>query len=158
MQQEETKQTGNQKILLACTTDGYVNHWNIASGKLSHSIHIEGNAFKCCDYSTDGLKFVAAGTDRNVYLFDEYRRQLETTMHSNGLKLEGPASHLLSVKGVPSDSNLFLTGGWDRTIRIYDVRAGKPVGIIMGPNIHGDTIDMNGDEILVGNYSNKAPL
>ena len=41
-----------------------------------------------------------------------------------------------------------ISGGWDRLMKIYDTRIGKPVAQIGGPLISGDCIDINGDEIL----------
>jgi len=51
-----------------------------------------------------------------------------------------------------------LTGGWDRIMKIYDTRVGRPVGEILGPSISGDAIDVQGDEILAGSNRHKEPL
>lgn len=53
---------------------------------------------------------------------------------------------------------MVLSGGWDRIMKIYDTRVGKPVAQILGPCVAGDCIDIAGDEILAGTNSHKDPL
>lgn len=49
-----------------------------------------------------------------------------------------------------------VSGSWDRSLRIYDLRTSKPVGVIGGPLVSGnDAIDISGDQILVSSYRSK---
>ena len=79
-------------------------------------------------------------------------------MKSNGLKLSGHQSRVFCTRFLPEDPNVVITGGWDRMMKIYDTRIGKPVGQILGANVSGDSIDVQGDQILAGNYSHTNPL
>jgi hypothetical protein len=51
-----------------------------------------------------------------------------------------------------------LSGGWDRTIQIYDLRIGRTIGSIFGPNISGDSMDVYDDMIIAGSNRNKEIL
>lgn len=33
--------------------------------------------------------------------------------------------------------NLFLTAGWDMNVHVWDIRAGKSVGGLIGPRVAG---------------------
>lgn len=60
------------------------------------------------------------------------------------------------MKASPVDFNLVVSGSWDRSLRIYDLRTAKPVGVIGGPLVSGnDAIDISGDQILVSSYRSK---
>lgn len=49
-------------------------------------------------------------------------------MDMNGIKMLGHTSRVFCTKFHPKEPNLVLTGGWDRIIKIYDVRCRQPVG------------------------------
>jgi len=117
----------SKKTLLSVCCDGIVNHWDCHRGQLQHCLKVEGNSFFACDFACDGLKFTVAGADCNVYLYDEERRELVATMNSNGVKLPGHVSRIFCTKFLPDDPNVVISGGWDRTMKVYDTRIGKPV-------------------------------
>jgi WD40 repeat protein len=120
---------------------------------LTHTLKIEDNPLSCCDFTADGRHFLAAGYDRNVYLYDENTRQLKSKMGENSFKIPGHQNRIFCVKAVPDDYNLVVSGSWDRSLRIYDLRISKPVAMIGGPLISGsDAIDISGDQILVASY------
>ena len=50
---------------------------------------------------------------------------------------------------------MLISGGWDRTIQIYDIREGRTVGSIYGPQISGDALDIYDDMIITGSNRNK---
>ena len=55
----------------------------------------------------------------------------------------------------PEDPNLFVTGGWDASIKLYDVRQNGAIASLMtSGSICGDSIDMYEDMIVTG--SNKS--
>ena len=56
------------------------------------------------------------------------------------------------MKFDPSDSNLLLSGGWDKSVMIWDVRTNKPVRRIEGPSVCGDAIDLNCGTVVTGSY------
>lgn len=79
-------------------------------------------------------------------------------MHSAGLRLGGHSQRVFVVKFVPGSENVFLSGGWDNRVLIYDTRVQKPVGTI--PNILscGECLDIKDDVIVAASYRNKDNL
>lgn len=104
-----------------------INHWNALTGKLQHSARQEENSLFACDYSCDGFKYTVAGKDMVIYLYDEVTRQLVCPMVSNGIKLMGHTNRVFCTKFLPEDPNVVITGGWDRIMKLYDTRIGRPV-------------------------------
>lgn len=51
-----------------------------------------------------------------------------------------------------------MSGGWDCTIFIWDVRQTKPVNSFFGPCISGDSIDYKNNLILTGSYRERGAL
>ena len=70
----------------------------------------------------------------------------------------GHSLRIFSAKFVKDEENLLITGGWDKTIKIWDVRSGDVVRNICGPFVCGDSIDMHDGYILSGSYSDTQQL
>ena len=104
--------------------------------------------------------FATAGKDRVVRIYDEHTRELTQEMGKD--RLLGDAGHgnrVFSLKFVPTDENLLVTGGWDNTIQIWDSRTGGNIRSIFGPHICGDSVDVSKDGILLtGSYRPRDPL
>ena len=64
------------------------------------------------------------------------------------MKFPGHKNRIKALKCHPDDSNLVITAGLDRQVKIYDVRKEGPVCSFFGPEIHGDSIDVFGDTIV----------
>jgi WD40 repeat protein len=57
-----------------------------------------------------------------------------------------------------SMSNLLISGGLDQRVILYDLRAKKFVGTIVGPYIMGDSLDIRGNIIMTGSYNSKYKI
>ncbi len=60
------------------------------------------------------------------------------------------------MKGLKSDNNLFFSGGWDGSVRLWDVRI--PDGSVRkfgGPMVSADSLDLKNNVLLAGNYATK---
>ena len=68
-----------------------------------------------------------AGSDKAIYLYDELTRRLVCRMADNGIRLQGHTNRVFCTKFFPEDANMLITGGWDRIMKIYDTRVGRPV-------------------------------
>eukprot|EP00741_Cyanophora_paradoxa_P017922 tig00021036_g17306.t1 len=179
-----TAQSKTKNVLLATGADGTVKHWHITSGKCLHTITEEDNQVYALDYRYDGLKFITAGQDFKVRLYDEATKTLVQELaggygkarpgHSNrvfSLKPPPPPlprpSHLGAPipQFVPNNEHLFISGGWDNTIqntqtgpRVWDMRVDYAVRSIFGAHICGDAVDVQGDEVLTGSWRPKDQL
>ena len=54
--------------------------------------------------------------------------------------------------------NILLSGGWDRTIQIWDTRAKEAIGSIYGPEICGEGIDFRDNVLLTGSWRDHDQL
>ena len=60
-------------------------------------------------------------------------------------------NRIFCLKWHPDDENIFLSGGWDKTVFFWDIRSKVSVKKAYGYYIGGRAIDINGNEILLGN-------
>eukprot|EP00826_Nyctotherus_ovalis_P064278 TRINITY_DN9424_c0_g2_i17.p1 TRINITY_DN9424_c0_g2~~TRINITY_DN9424_c0_g2_i17.p1 ORF type:complete len:203 (-),score=64.82 TRINITY_DN9424_c0_g2_i17:145-753(-) len=97
------------------------------------------------------------GKDYNVKIYDDSTKSLMSVLRAAGTTNEGHSNRVFSVK-FTEDPNVLLSGGWDNAIFIWDLREKKSVGLLYGPHICGDSIDLRGDSVLTGSYSNKDVL
>jgi WD40 repeat protein len=75
------------------------------------------------------------------------------------LKNDGHKNKIFCVKTLNEDSNIIVSGGWDRMLKIFDIRTKGPVGSMLGPLICGsDAIDVQGDQILAGSHFGSSQL
>lgn len=65
---------------------------------------------------------------------------------------KGHTNRVFSIRFLPDNPNIFLSGGWDQTVHIWDIREQKHVGSFFGPSVSGDSIDYSNGLVLVGSY------
>ena len=57
------------------------------------------------------------------------------------------------------DANIFFSGGWDKTVFVWDIRTKTAISKIFGVYMGGNAIDINkNQEVLLGNNTNEMPL
>ena len=131
-----------------------MKHWHATSGKCLHSRNDNPeNHLYCLDYNSEGTLLAVAGRDQHVRIYDETTKSLLISMKERG-ELPGHSNRIFSVRFNPLDSNILVSGGWDNTVQIYDIREKGPVESIYGPHICGEAIDFKNDgySILTGSY------
>lgn len=52
----------------------------------------------------------------------------------------GHASRVFALKFNPTEPDILISGGWDNTIQIWDMRVAYSVRSIFGPHICGDAV------------------
>jgi COMPASS component SWD3 len=146
-----SERSKTQNVLLAVNADGTAQHWHITSGRRMHRIVDEDNQLYCVDYTEDGSRFVCAGKDYSVKVYDEGTKMLTADMRGGfGSASPGHSNRVFSAKFVPEDENLVVSGGWDNTVQIWDTRTEHAVRSFYGPHICGDSLDVKNGQIVTG--------
>ena len=145
-------------VIIVGSADGTVSHWHVQSGKKLHSIQEEKNAINCVDYSFDYKNFITAGNDITVRLYDEDMKTEIATMKPYLFNEPGHSGRIFCVKYFPNDTSTIYSGGWDKTIQFYDTRTCKVANSIYGPEICGDSLDLNGNILASGAWSTEEQI
>lgn len=158
-----TATTRTKNVILAANAAGTVQHWHMTSGKCLHSMEEENkNQVYALDYDAEGARFVTAGKDTAVRVYDEATKSLIVTMQGGtGYSVKttpGHSNRIFSVKFLPSDENIIVSGGWDNTVQMWDIRLGCAVRSIYGPHICGDALDIVGNRIVTGSWRAQHQL
>jgi COMPASS component SWD3 len=155
------------RLLLATTSDGGVSIWHLGSKQLLEAFYEDAitehasvgqgrNQIYASAFSFDGGRFVTAGKDALVRLYDAESMQLIERL-SRGYSDDLRSAHSLTVTATRwIDENTLLTGGWDRTVQIWDIRAGRSVRAIMGPYLCGDGLDFHAEKKLIVTASTRG--
>lgn len=157
-----TPSTRTKNVLVAANASGIVQHWHMTSGKCLHSIEDTENQVYALDYNVEGTQFCTAGKDKCVRVYDEATKSLVVEM-GNSLefslrKTSGHSNRIFSVKYSKDDPNMILSGGWDNTVQIWDIRTGYSVRSFYGPHICGDSLDIVGNDVVTGSWRPKNQL
>eukprot|EP00003_Mantamonas_plastica_P004554 TRINITY_DN1360_c0_g1_i10.p2 TRINITY_DN1360_c0_g1~~TRINITY_DN1360_c0_g1_i10.p2 ORF type:complete len:231 (+),score=81.46 TRINITY_DN1360_c0_g1_i10:1248-1940(+) len=95
----------------------------------------------------------SSSSSHQLRVYDESTKQLTSALSGgHGDVTAGHANRVFSAKWHPDDENVILSGGWDNTIQIWDIRVDHAVRSIYGPHICGDSVDVQGEDILTGSW------
>jgi COMPASS component SWD3 len=108
----------------------------------------------CLDYNTEGSMFVTGGKDFHVKVYDEDTKSIALDFGPADFNWPGHSNRVFSVKFLTGEAHLILSGGWDSSVHLWDIREKKSVATIFGPNCSGDSIDYKNGMILTGSYRN----
>ena len=119
----------SKNVMITVNANGSVQHWHTTSGKLIHTIYDEFNQLYCADFNSKGTQFATAGKDKavlfcakeQVRIYDETTKKLVAEM-SGVSGQPGHSNRVFSVKYDKDDDNILVSGGWDNTIQIWDLR------------------------------------
>ena len=99
---------------------------------------------------------MTAGKDTTLRVYDEATKSIIVSMRGgmgySTATTPGHSNRVFSCKFYPEDDNIIVSGGWDNTVQIWDIRAGHAVRSIYGPHICGDALDVVGNEIVTGSW------
>jgi COMPASS component SWD3 len=140
----------SKNVILTANANGSVQHWHTTSGKLLHTTFDELNQYYTCDYNNDGSQYATGGKDQKIRVYDEQTRKLVIELEGGGSGENGHSNRIYCVKFDPNDPNFLISGGWDRTVIVWDIRLGNPVRHFYGPSITGDSIDLSNEVIMTG--------
>lgn len=145
-------------VLIVGSTDGKVSHWHAQSGKSLSEIQEENNAINCVDYAFDYSTFLTGGNDFSIKIYDEAMKTQIQVLKPSKFEKSNDTGRVFCAKYMPNTTSTIYSGGWDRTIRFYDTRTGKIANTITGPEICGDSLDINGNILASGAWSTKDQI
>jgi WD40 repeat protein len=128
--------------LLGSCCDGTLVRWTEIKPEQIERVQLtEGCEYRCVNYSYTGRRFVAAGSKGVVEVYDDDRVKLV----SNFAEDKKHKNTVFSAKFFPESESLLHSGGWDRQVKIWDVRTKEQTQVMFGPMTQGDTLDMQSD-------------
>lgn len=144
----------SNSLLLSASSDGFVHRWNISPHQPSSSVTVLQTEEELLCLDANDSVFVLGGKDGFLRLYDLHSTSL---LHDLSGRVSGPAlTSTFSARFHPQDANIMVTGGWDRELRVWDVRSGTETAIMSGPLVCGDSIDIDMHNVLVGAWMQNA--
>ena len=144
--------------LCAIGCNGVVQQWDMKKQKVQFESAETLDSLYCADYTNTGDHLLTAGESKDVYMYDTTTFQQVNNFASKNMKVWNVVG-ICSLKSHPTDPNLFVTGGRDKSIKLYDVRMEGAYKSISGPFVLEDnSIDIFGDMVLTGSNENTEEM
>ena len=128
------------------------------SGTKIASIREQDNQILALDYNAELQRICTGGKDCAIRIYDDTSKRLVRTYEKGSWYSPGHANRIFSVKFTPKDPNTLISGGWDSSVFIWDIRQPKSVAAFVGPNLSGDTLDVRDQVLLTGSHRAKESL
>ncbi|XP_069829295.1 uncharacterized protein [Dendropsophus ebraccatus] len=156
----------NANILVGAGADGLISFYDIKSDLNVLSLTEQENEIHALDFSMDGRVFATAGKDRHIRLYDSHTNEVLNVLRAPDFLIDdeltlasGHSRRIFALRFHPSEHHVFVTGGWDDSMKVWDKRMAKEArSMITGPHICGPGIDIRNNEILSGSWVAKNAL
>ena len=141
----------NQKLLGACLNGNIVRWTPSMKNSIEHIKLNKDQKYHAIDYSSNRRNFCIAGSQPYIEIYDEDRMQRTQQI---GDRIDPAHSNkIFTCKYNPNAPNMIISGGWDRQVRFWDVRANRMSNSIGGKtSISGDGVDVshNNNYVVTG--------
>jgi WD40 repeat protein len=142
--------------LLTTSTTGLLRCYNVVPGKVYEMAGTGtelGNELLVGEFTPDCMSIATGGADTKIRLYARREEELqlmqvfEQGIDNHGAPTLGHTSRIFAIRFV--DANVFLSAGWESSMMLFDLRAGKhAVRPFDGPRISGDGIDFRGNLVV----------
>lgn len=148
----------NNNLLLAANSNGFLFQYNISDFSLVSKLQEENNQILALDYNNKGDNFATAGKDAKIRIYDDETKKQLVSLGAKQWVSPGHTNRIFSLKFINDDPNVLISGGWDPSVYIWDIRLKKCVDCIFGVCLMGDSLDYKNGQILIGNQKNKEQI
>ncbi len=134
--------------ITASDAEQAVRLWDVATGKQIRVFQLKGNAFSVA-FSKDGRSVLIAA-NASVQILDVATGAISLTLDSG----------VVESLAVSPDGRRILTGGYDKTARLWDSANGKQILTLTGhtDDIHSVAFSPDGHYVLTGSEDKTARL
>ncbi|XP_053314438.1 katanin p80 WD40 repeat-containing subunit B1-like [Spea bombifrons] len=153
-------------LLVAAGADGLLSIYDIKSKINVITLTEIQNEINALDFCADGSVFATAGRDRNIRLYDGHTNEIVSVLKAPALLYgddaalpSGHSRRIFALRFHPSEPHVFVTGGWDNSVKVWDNRVAKEARRdIRGPHICGSGIDIQGNKLLTASWVARDAL
>ncbi|KAI3380529.1 hypothetical protein SNEBB_010540 [Seison nebaliae] len=153
--------TKDRYLLVSSDSAGHLMLWNWETVEMLKVFKEKQQIFTFC-ISNNQDSIFTGGSDAIIRQYDLGQKILINTLEASSVpsSIDGHVNRIYSLRANKNDDNKLYSGGWDKTIHIWDVHNKISTCFIFGPHIGSNTIDIDSDrnEILTGSYRHQDPL
>ncbi|GLV32355.1 will die slowly [Carabus blaptoides fortunei] len=146
---------------LTCSySGGVIKLWDIRTGQCMFSIK-ENREILGVLHHPSQPRFITYGDDAKINLYDMETQTLEAIYQSSvKLKVDGHSNKIFSACFHPTNGYEFVTGGWDKNVHFWDMRAPSSSRFISDVFICGDGLTINpvGTELVSCEWNKENSL
>lgn len=161
-----------QLAVVTVDTEGTIGMWDLTRGRAPRVLWKKecGGQLSALACTRDGERMLSAGMDKVVKVYDvetgcgvhlHEQRTVGGQWSGLGKNVAGHSLKILSLCCDPENPDIFASGGLDKQVLLWDLRAGTmPVASIQGTCLGGDALDFSADgtTLLAGSHRVDAPL
>ncbi|KAG5979359.1 hypothetical protein E4U55_005249 [Claviceps digitariae] len=128
---------------------------SVPQGRLIQTYTAHGYEVLSLDVASDNEKFVSAGGDRAVFLWDV---ATAVTTRRFGGNVHGHGARINCVRFAGEGDSLVVSGGFDTSTRIWDVKSGgvKPIQVLDEARDAITCLVVRGPEVVTGSVDGRV--
>ncbi|KAG5996140.1 hypothetical protein E4U52_007224 [Claviceps spartinae] len=128
---------------------------SVPQGRLIQTYAAHGYEVLSLDVASDNEKFVSAGGDRSVFLWDV---GTAVTTRRFGGNVHGHTARINCVRFAGDGDSLVVSGGFDTSTRIWDVKSGsvKPIQVLDEARDAITCLAVRGPQVVTGSVDGRV--
>lgn len=127
----------------------------VPQGRLIQTYSAHGYEVLSLSVASDNERFVSAGGDRAVFLWDV---ATAVTIRRFGANVHGHTARVNCVSFGGDGDSLVVSGGFDTTVRLWDVKGGslKPIQVLTEAKDAVTSLVVKGPEVVCGSVDGRV--